>query len=111
MGLFDFFKKSDECSVFAVWHRELNAPVFDTKRQLRIYSNQKLFVSRYKENKNAFWSIPYEAMELKEIDDIELFYNTMWIHYGCKAVVIDDKKSESLEDKISIDFSHFDKKN
>lgn len=109
MGFLGLFKKNDESKRFAVWHRNLNTPVFDANRQLRIYTNQKSFASSYKKNAGDFWSIPYDAMELKQIDDIELFYNTMWIHYGCKAVVIDDQKPETLQDKISIDFSHFDK--
>lgn len=109
MGLFDIFKKNSPEKVFAVYHRTLEAPVFDTERRLRIYSDSKQFESSYQKKPDAFWSIPFETMELKEIDNVELFYNTMWIHYGCKEVVIDGKKSESLRSKISVDFSHFDK--
>lgn len=109
MGLFDFVKKKNDAKLLAVWHRKLNTPVFDTKRQLRVYSNQKTFSLSYKKKSGEFWSIPYEAIELKAIDNVELFYNTMWVHYGCKAVVIDDRTTEPLQDKISVDFSHFDK--
>ena len=109
MGVLGLFKKNAESKSFAVWHRRLNTPVFDTKRQLRIYTNKNNFTLSYKKNAGDFWSIPYETMELKQIDDIESFYNTMWIHYGCKTVVIDDQKPETLQDKISIDFSHFNK--
>ena len=109
MGLFDFLVKKEDRKALVVWHIRLDTPVFDTKRQLRIYSNQKIFSASYKKNTSDFWSIPYEDMELKPIDNLELFYNTMWIHYGCTVVVIDDQKPESLRNKISVDFSHFDK--
>lgn len=109
MGLFDRIKKKMDLHVYVVWHRKLDTPVFDTQRQLRVYTNRKFFESDYKKNNTVYWAIPYEMMELKPIEDVQRFYNTMWIHYGCKAAVVDGKESESLREKVSIDFSHFDK--
>lgn len=97
MGVFDRLKKSSEDRAFVVWHKKLDVPVFDNNRQLRIYSNTKLFESDYKRERNIFWGIPRDIIELKKIDDIPLFYNTMWIHYGCKNIVIDHNAPESLK--------------
>lgn len=109
MGFFDRLKKSSEDRAFVVWHKKLDVPVFDNNRQLRIYSNTKLFESDYKRERNVFWGIPRDIIELKKIDDIPLFYNTMWIHYGCKNIVIDHNAPESLKDMITVDLTHFDK--
>lgn len=106
MGVFGLFEKT---KVLVVWQKEQCAPVFDSERRLRIYTAKKLFEESYKKDKSAFWNLPLDAIQLKQITDIEKLYNTMYIHYGCQSVVIDDALPEGLKEKVTLDLTHFDK--
>lgn len=110
MGLFDTFKHQDS-KKYVLWHRKLDAPIFDTQRRVHIYSKKRMFEFDYNKNPYIVWPILQNVIKLRPIDDIQIFYNTMFFHYGCPAVVIDNNEPESLRDKISIDFSHYDKSN